>query len=94
METCGIIAPRQEHIVGYRYDHYLAECILPRAHYCEHVVKTPEGRYFAWSYDYGCDCCEPDEPDRCTLIGELSEEEFRELLVENELVIPPSTSAQ
>jgi len=70
---CGIIAPRQHDIIGYREDNYLAECILQSAHNSPHIIKTPEGKFFAWEDDYECDCCEFDEDERCTIYWEISE---------------------
>ncbi len=79
--TCRIIAPRQEDIVGFRKDGYSAECILPRCHSCpQHVIKTPEGKYFQWEDDYGCGCCSPDEDDRCYVFSEIMEVEAKRLL--------------
>lgn len=74
---CEIIVPRQKNVVGYRDDGYLAECILPDEHWSNpnsyHVVKTPEGKYFAWKDDWECDCCEPEEDGRCYVWWEISE---------------------
>lgn len=86
MFHCGTIVPRQTELVrDYKMSEYIAECILPAHHACEHAFKTPDGRNFVWEYDYGCDCCEPEESDRCTLYSELTEEEFREFLRKNNL---------
>ena len=78
MEICGIIVPRQEHMVGHRHDGYLAECVLPMDHISNsHVVKTPEGRYFVWENDYDCDCCDdPSDSDHCYAFKEIQETEF------------------
>ncbi len=78
---CGIIAPRQDELVrGEREDGYLAECILPHGHRGPHVVKTPEGKFFAWEDDWDCDCCEPEEADRCYIHWEIEEAEIPKLL--------------
>ena len=80
MDTCGIIAPRQSDIIGYREDKYLAECICPKHHLSPHVIKTPEGRYFDWEDDWECGCCEPDEDEHCYTFGEITEEEAQEYI--------------
>ena len=76
---CDIIAPRQHEIVGDREDGYLAACILGRCHSGPHVVKTPEGEFFAWQDFWGCDCCGPDEVDRCFTYWEIKEADIPEL---------------
>ena len=73
--ACGIIAPRQDEMVGVRTDHYLAECILASRNHDLHVIKTPEGKYFSWEDDLECGCCAPDEDDRCTSFREITEQE-------------------
>ena len=76
---CGIIAPRQSDIVGYRGDGYLAECILPYAHFGRpHVIRTPEGKFWAWEDDAECGCCEPDEVDRCYSFEEITPDKASE----------------
>jgi hypothetical protein len=84
-ETCAIIVIRQESISEIsQYDpiEWLAECVLPQGHTCEeHIFKTPDGRYFFWKDDYECDCCEPDEEDRCYVYGEISESQMIEILM-------------
>lgn len=80
MQQCGIIVPRQEEIVGHRGDGYLAECILPYQHEDFHVIKTPEGKYFYWEDDWDCDCCDPEEYQRCYVYGPIEEREVLELL--------------
>jgi hypothetical protein len=72
---CGIIMPRQTDVVSHRNDGYLAECILESGHLGHHIVKTLEGKFYAWEDDWGCGCCEPDEDDRCYTYWELSEQE-------------------
>ncbi len=81
-EICGIIAPLQEDMVGGDVDDYLAECILPRTHFCPHVIRTPEGKLIEWADDMDCGCCKPDEDDRCTVFSEITEEELQEYVVE------------
>lgn len=76
---CGIIAPRQSDIVGHRGDGYLAECILPYGYHDKHLVRTPEGKFFVWEDDWDCDCCKPDEDDRCYVWKEISEPRAIEL---------------
>ena len=71
-ETCGIIAPRQEEMVGSRDDHYLAECVLPKGHGEIHQFITPEGEVFQWQYDYDCGCCDPETDERCTIFGKVA----------------------
>ena len=80
MSSCGIIPARQENIVGYTED-YFAECILPVGHVCPHIVRTPEGRYFQWEEDWECECCGPEEVDRCYDHGEITEARARELII-------------
>ena len=80
MPICGIIAPRQEDIVCYRADGYLAECILSQGHFCPHVIKTPEGKYFEWEDDSDCDCCSADEDNPCYVYQEITKEEADKLL--------------
>lgn len=80
---CGIIPVRREDIVGYRSDGYLAECVMPRAHYPHpHVLRTPEGRYFAWEVDDECGCCDPGggDPDQCYDYWEISAGEAEEFM--------------
>jgi len=55
--TCGIIMPRQSDVVGHRGDCYLAECIRNSDHLEPHVIRTPEGKFFAWEDDMECGCC-------------------------------------
>jgi hypothetical protein len=73
LSKCGIIATRQEDIIGNRDDGYFAECILERHGWGPHVFRTPEGKIYAWEDDMECGCCEPDEDDRCTIYWEISE---------------------
>lgn len=80
MNLCGIIVPRQNCVVGYRDDGYLAECILPYGHYDFHVVRTPEDEYFAWWDDWDCDCCGPEEDQRCYVYTRIEESEVLALL--------------
>jgi len=77
--TCGIIVSRQRDIVGDHYDNYLAECILPDAHLGPHVIKTPEGKLFAWEYDWNCDCCKLDEYGWCYMYWEIEESDIPNL---------------
>ncbi len=80
---CGKIVPRQQEIVGDWDGKYLAECILLSHHSGHHVIKTPEGKYFAWEDDSGCNCedCQTDEPDKwCYIYWELSQEEIKAIL--------------
>lgn len=80
-QLCGIIPPRRRDIIGHR-DDYLGECILPNAHNhvdC-HLLKTPEGVYTTWQYDYDCDCCGPEEDERCTIYSNVSKEEAEVML--------------
>lgn len=79
MNICGIIAPRWQEIVGYRQDDYLPVCIMPRNHTGPHVVKTPEGVHIAWKEDWTCDCCTPDEEDRCITFWEITEKYIQNL---------------
>ena len=79
MPLCGIIVPRQENIVSNETG-YLAECILPKGHFCPHVIKTPGGKYFQWKDDMNCGCCTPEEDDRCYEYWEITEPEVRRLL--------------
>ena len=74
--VCGIIAPRQSEVVGHQDDDYLAECILMRCHQGPHVIKTPEGRFIAWEDDYNCDCCQPEEFDRCIIWWSVLEKDI------------------
>ena len=75
---CSIITPRQDGMLGVPNadSGYLAECILLDCHDGPHVFKTPGGKYFAWEDDWSCDCCKPDEEDRCTIYWEIKEEEI------------------
>jgi hypothetical protein len=53
-------------------------CLLASAnHPEEHVFRLSDGRYFAWKDDWECDCCKPEEDDRCYVIWELTAEELR-----------------
>jgi hypothetical protein len=69
--SCGIIAPRQEEMCGVDRGDYLAECVLPRSHYGAHEFVTPDGRRYAWEYDYKCGCCPPEEDQRCAVSWKL-----------------------
>jgi len=55
-EICGIIPPRQDEMVEALGDGYLAHCILPNGHLGQHLVRTPEGKYFSWEFDLDCNC--------------------------------------
>jgi hypothetical protein len=69
-------------MIGYREDEedkYLAECILEYPHNGPHVVKTPEGKFFAWEDDMECDCCGDDEYDRCAVYWEIEESDIPNL---------------
>ena len=80
METCGVIPPRQdEMVVLLGKDQYLAECILPIGHLGPHVIKTPEGEFYAWEDDMECGCCEPDEEDRCYTYWSINESDIPKL---------------
>lgn len=79
---CGIIVPRQHQIIPYRKDKYLAECLRSRHITGPHVFRSPNGTYYAWEDDEECDCCEPGDPDRCTIHRILTESEARALLEE------------
>ncbi len=79
---CGIIVPRQEYVIGYREDGYLASCILSGVHgYGPHVFRTPEGLLMAWEDDMECGCCEPEEDARCIVHWEIEESDI--LLYQN-----------
>lgn len=81
MAKCAIIATRQDEIIGWRKDGYLAECILEGVHgWGPHVFRTPEGLLYAWEDDNECGCCEPDEDDRCTIYWEIEESELPSFL--------------
>lgn len=84
MDTCGIIAPRQNGMIGYREDDYFAECILETGHLCPHIIRTPEGKYFQWEDDFDCDCCSFDEDDRCYIYSEITEAEANKFIEERE----------
>ena len=73
---CGVIVPRQHEVVAYRDDDYLAECILLRSHSGPHVIKTPEGRFIAWEDDYDCECCQPEDFDRCITYWFIQEKDI------------------
>lgn len=77
---CGKIVPRQNEVVGERRDGYLAECILPEHHKGHHIIKIPEGKYFAWRDDESCECCGPEESDPCYIFWEMSADEVTKLL--------------
>lgn len=76
VQNCGIIMPRQKDIIDVDGEEYLAECIRPLAHINPHVVKTPDGKYYAWEWDFDCDCCGPEEDDRCYVCWEINKEEM------------------
>lgn len=78
-EICGIIVPRREDILGYRNDEYLPVCIRPRCHSGPHVIKMPEGIYYAWEDDWSCGCCRPEEEDRCIHYWKIDEEDIPNL---------------
>jgi hypothetical protein len=82
MDICYIIPPRREGIIGERQDGYMGDCILPRAHFCPHVLQTPEGQYFEWEDDMECGCCEPEEDSRCYVFSEITEKQFRRYVAE------------
>ena len=76
---CGIIVPRQQDIIGSRED-YTPECIRARCHSGPHVFLTPEGKYFSWEDDWTCDCCTPEEDDRCYVYQEITEDDYLALI--------------
>lgn len=80
---CGIIVARREEILGDRHDGYLPECIRRVNHSGPHVFLTPEGKYFSWEADWDCDCCRPEEDDRCYLYQEITQEDFFTLQQQN-----------
>jgi len=71
--TCGIIPPRYHDLIGERDGGYLPECILKANHQTPHIFKNPEGKFIAWEDDWSCDCCEPEEVDRCIVYQEIEE---------------------
>lgn len=81
-EVCGVIPPRRRDVLGTRDDGYSGECILPNAHWCAHVLLTPEGEYIQWEDDFSCDCCAPEEADRCYSFGPITKEEVEKLAKE------------
>lgn len=83
--TCGIIVPRRDHVIGtLRKDGYLPQCILAQGHHTPHVFKTPEGKFFAWEDDMECDCCQPDEDERCYIWWEIQEEDIPKLPIQGQ----------
>jgi len=80
-ELCYANPPRKEDIFQ-DYGKCDTSCILPTAHWCAHVFKLPDGRYIQWEDDFECDCCEPEEEDRCYTYGPISEEEVAKLIKE------------
>lgn len=72
---CGIIVPRENDMVGERRGTYLAECIRERNHNGSHVIKTPEGVFYAWEDDLSCDCCTGDDDSPCYIFWKISEHE-------------------
>lgn len=81
-EFCGIIPPRRDTILEHRDDGYLGECILPSGHWCAHVLHTPEGKYIQWKDDFDCDCCSPEEEDRCYVFEPITKKEVKKLIKE------------
>lgn len=83
-EICGVIVCRLRDIIGdplaNENENYYGECIRQRPHYRPHVIKAPNGQYYAWEDDFACDCCKADEEDRCYLFWEVNEEKAREFL--------------
>lgn len=67
MSTCGIIAPRQEQVCGLPPEQFTAECFRENNHDGPHSFRIPSGEVYCWEYDMSCDCCEPDEDQRCTV---------------------------
>tara|TARA_B100000508_G_scaffold60333_2_gene47475 strand:+ start:32082 stop:32339 length:258 start_codon:yes stop_codon:yes gene_type:complete len=80
VENCGHLVRRLEYEFGIEnYEH--SACLRRGTHYDElHVFKNSKGQYFSWESDWGCDCCEPEDVDRCFDYGEISEEEALELI--------------
>jgi hypothetical protein len=74
---CSIIVPRQSEIID--DPDYLAECIRMSGHPEPHVFRTPEGKFIAWKDDMTCDCCAPDEDDRCYAYWEITAQEVEKL---------------
>lgn len=70
---CSIIVPRQDEILRDDTGGYFAACILERGHLGPHVFRTPKGLFFAWEDDWGCDCCAPEETDRCFTYWKIRE---------------------
>ena len=79
MDQCGIIPPRPYDMVGWSYKGDTARlgCILEGVHnYGPHVFSTSGGKYYAWEDDLDCDCCSPDEEDRCCIYWEIKKAEL------------------
>lgn len=79
--TCDILITRMDRIIG--DDKCLTSCDLPAGHFGPHSFIYPAhqdglGRPVAakrweWEDDYDCDCCTPEEDDRCFTFGPVKE---------------------
>lgn len=78
--TCGIIVPRRND-PAFRLGSENGDCLRYEFHTDgKHLFRNDRGEYILWEDDYSCGCCAPDEADRCTVFGFITEEEARELL--------------
>jgi len=77
IERCNNLPERRESDMGIE-DLCNAECLLLPGHVGSHILKNDEGKYIEWdSLEWSCDCCEPEDHDRCFSYAEITIEEAR-----------------
>jgi hypothetical protein len=82
-EACGICVPRREFDMHVGDD--LGECLRPNAHWDgKHMFRNRDGVYYLWEDDDSCDCCQPEDDERCFVYGEISEKEALELIAKRD----------
>jgi hypothetical protein len=77
-KVCGVHVPRREPGMGLE-DSY-GECMRPCAHLGQHLFQNSYGEYFTWEDDFTCECCIPEEEDRCFFYGPISKKKAEALI--------------
>lgn len=80
-KLCGLGPPgRETHNTG--LDPAASSgCLRPYAHNdFKHLFLNKYGKYILIEDDFECDCCTPEEDERCFICAEVSEETARKLM--------------
>ena len=80
-KLCGIGPPgRETHNTG--LDPAVSSgCLRPYAHNdFKHLFLNKYGKYILIEDDFECDCCAPEEDERCFVYQEVSEETAHKLM--------------